>query len=386
MEVVKVDIKKGGSSDTLKIRWSNKDGEFEPYFVDRKVMMRQADEARNELNRLVRKAMKDGVKHIGQNLKSLAEIGTMLYKAVFLGEGKSKHHAQGVQDWLKKLSKPFRIHFVVASRVHIPWGLIYDENIIALEDMDDFNVNQYQNFWCLKYLVSTLYNGINPLADVRIPGYNINLIPLFHKKVYNGSRTLDDSEKDLMDHMFSFFSGSQTPLFTSKDFIMHWKNHAHQNTLLYICSHADSVCHGLNYDDSVSIDDFILKLDKSHDDTSVCISFLNGCSTAVGHEDGGFLEATGKAGFHGFIGTESKIPDIFAIRFGLHFLFSFLCTGKPIYQIMDDLRRKHWPLSIIYSVYCYPSLSVFPTLETIKCPQNFNQENFSLGRIGSNEL
>lgn len=67
-------------------------------------------------------------------------------------------------------------------------------------------------------------------------------------------------------------------------------------------------------------------------------------------------------GFCGFIGTEAEVPDLFALRFGLAFLYHFLLEGVPVYLTMDRLRREHWP-SLLYSTYCYPMLRVSKPLD-----------------------
>ncbi|MCP4107301.1 MAG: hypothetical protein GY749_17455 [Desulfobacteraceae bacterium] len=180
-------------------------------------------------------------------------------------------------------------------------------------------------------------------------------------------------------------NGIQHYLCSTTHFFKRWSAIAHYNTLIYICCHADGTNLGLDpYEDKITIDDLRLKLQVAKPYTKN-LMFLNGCSTTVGQDGGGFLEATGKEGFYGFIGTEAKIPDIFAVRFGLDFMVSFIYSGKPVYEIMDDLRRRHWPLSLIYGTYCYASLSVSPSPKK-NFPLNFDQRNFSFEEVGSNEL
>ena len=85
---------------------------------------------------------------------------------------------------------------------------------------------------------------------------------------------------------------------------------------------------------------------------------MNGCQTAIGAPnkafDDGFMEVTGQLGFCGFIGTEAKIPDLFAMRFAADFFFHLLYDEMTVGEIMDKLRRDHWPLGLVYSSCCHP--------------------------------
>ena len=168
--------------------------------------------------------------------------------------------------------------------------------------------------------------------------------------------------------------------------IEQWKTNGNNVNILFFYCHADGTTLVLDPADSLSMENFTLKLKKkarAGDDPPTCLVFLNGCSTATGHEKGGFLEATGNAGFCGFIGTESTVPDIFAMRFSLAFLYEMAHSGSPVYQVMDELRRKHWPLSLVYSVYCYPPLCV--TKNAKLSSEGITFGNFSRQQLGSQD-
>src|SRR5204863_10056483 len=118
-----------------------------------------------------------------------------------------------------------------------------------------------------------------------------------------------------------------------------------------------------------------------------CVVFLNGCSTATGHPDGAFLEATGQPGMCGFIGTETVVPDVFALRFSLSFLSQFLQGGRSVSDIMHELWVRHFPLSLVYSIYTYPLLQVERQAAVQPAPATpQDDENFSFGTLGSATL
>jgi hypothetical protein len=125
-----------------------------------------------------------------------------------------------------------------------------------------------------------------------------------------------------------------------------------------------------------------LKLKRSVN-KEVCLVFLNGCHTAVGSAEEGFLEVTGNTGFCGFLGVETVVPDIFAWRFGMAFFYYFFTKGWTVAQVMQQLRGEHWPLSLLYSAYCHPELRVKPSVKD-KMPE-IQFSNFSEKMIGTSK-
>ncbi len=166
-----------------------------------------------------------------------------------------------------------------------------------------------------------------------------------------------------------------------------WKELSVKNknsNFLYICCHSNNKTLALNSTDEIDMDNLRYNLASKLSENDICLIFLNGCSTAVEDEDGAFLEAIDLPGVYGFIGTETRVPDSFAFQFGVDFLFHFFYSGKPIYELMDILRRKHWPLSLVYGVYCISTVKVHHSShrhDHIKINRNLSFE-----RLGSYEL
>lgn len=123
--------------------------------------------------------------------------------------------------------------------------------------------------------------------------------------------------------------------------------------VLYFFCEADG--HTLRIDDrgALRLNLFVehLAVERRGRGIAPTLAFLNGCMTAVGLADGGFLESLSEAGYIGFVGTEARVPDSFALMFGAEFLTMLLRDGIPIGQVLDTLRTRHWPLSLLYSVY-----------------------------------
>ncbi|MCP4107300.1 MAG: hypothetical protein GY749_17450 [Desulfobacteraceae bacterium] len=220
MNVIRVKVNLKGPN-TLKVRWGDSEIDFLPYNIDRDLIKRKAKDVRDKLASIIEEARENEFKQIGYHLKELVELGNGLYQALFTSE-EEQHKAQKVLNYLKDIPKPFRIHFTVDKRIHIPWGLIYDgETIPPDKHNGDLAIDKYRDFWCLKYSVSTSYSIIEPSADKEISSDDLKILPLFHKAVYERVvPNLDKLESDAMSHMFLNFSEFEIPLFESKHFLV----------------------------------------------------------------------------------------------------------------------------------------------------------------------
>jgi hypothetical protein len=88
------------------------------------------------------------------------------------------------------------------------------------------------------------------------------------------------------------------------------------------------------------------------------LAVLNACQTAGRATTGeAFLSAVMQVGMSGIIGTEAETIDLYANRFGLSFLESFLDGVHDVARILRDLRRGD-PLYLLYTAYCPPNIHV----------------------------
>jgi len=378
----------------LKVVWSRRGLDIDPYFIDRKLVQEDgAKPIRIQLEKLVKECMKAGCKGTGKILKDIARAGYVLYQALFFNAGKSVAKPEEVQQWLANLSGPKRINFTVDDLVHVPWGLIYEA------DPDDPNskgyltgdpaqddIKSFQSFWCLKYRVSAVHSMITALSigDSQ-PAKFFKMLSVVNKTALDASMSnLREPEDKILRWVRDTFGEPST---SSQEFFRQWKEIGPQISLLYFYCHASG--NSLSFDVNDLLTTNILKLNIKRagnpKELSPCMVFINGCSTATGDPDGGFLEATGSFGLCGFIGTETVVPDVFALRFGLAFLYHFIHKGLPVFQVMEILRTNHWPLSLIYSTYCYPELQVEPMGKDSDLPFQVDS-NFSLLPLGTKEM
>ena len=265
----------------------------------------------------------------------------------------------------------------------MPWGLIYASDPEALGDK--IGVEVLEDFWCLKYLLASKYYHISPL-NVKTTSRSIEIIPVVNRAEFEIA--VSDIAEPEATMISQLTSGSKGIAYTKADFFERWEHAAGNDILVYFYCHSTGTELALSEDETISIDDFRLRLRRkpaSEKGITTSVVFLNGCSTAIGDPNGGFLEATASREFCGFIGTEAEVPNVFALRFGSAFLREWLHGTGPLFHVMDVLRRKHWPLSLLYSVCCFPEFE-------IEKPNKFTSlgdvdtGNFSESTIGKRKL
>lgn len=382
---------RSGREPKLKIVWNYKGRPSPPYFVPVKMLKDRASDARDALQRLMDKGMSNGgiLENCGKELKEIAEAGYKLYGALFHpGDG---FDATRIKEWLNRekaeldlQGKQAQISFTVDSLVHIPWGLIYDSSPELLSgNPEDDEINLFENFWCLKYKLSSVYYRILPEGLSDLDSTNLTgILSIVHKAAFDkAARNLIDPEDKILQWVTTVYG---EPLDASKTFYQEWQSKGEKVRLLYFYCHANRSNLALSSDDEISMTDFRQEtaIPRSTQE-STCVVFLNGCNTAAGDPDGAFLEATGELLFCGFVGTETKVPDVFALRFGLAFLYYFLHEGWPVFRIIDHLRRQHWPLSITYSTYCPPMLRFNPAEKSLSIEI---KSNFSRMPLGTSQM
>src|SRR5262249_23538509 len=83
-------------------------------------------------------------------VRKLAAAGFRLYEALFFGVTElDRTTAKRARDWLERNLRPLddNITFRLPSRIHFPWGLIYDQAVTRDTDPSKFK----ENFWCQKF-------------------------------------------------------------------------------------------------------------------------------------------------------------------------------------------------------------------------------------------
>jgi hypothetical protein len=309
-------------------------------------------------------------------LQDLAASGSNLRNKVF---GQSASQIQALlrsADGVEMQCQFLLLHDDV--KFYIPWGLMFDMESPDLAT--NLSEPELMNgFWCMKHNVSvvhaTRYEGAldgHPTIDIKERG----LFGIFHPGPLQTALRYDDhpwpadlcivSRRELKRH---FLEGS-----------------AH--CLLYFLCHANGDVLQLSNskDDDVNPGMFRAWSSSTPARARRGLFILNGCGTATQRRKGEtWLRVTHENGFLGFIGTEATVPTGFAWNFGRDLLRLILLDGLNPVQAMQSLRRDHWPLSLLYALYCVPD--VHATVHDVQLTglfarpgaANYSRLNFTAG-------
>ncbi len=351
--IIDLDVKGDGAS-RWKLTWHDPKGFLnETHFhVDSDLLVAISDEVRLALQGLVEAIMEGG--DSAAALVGVARQGAELKKALFRGEGENAKKAREIRDDFLPQRGDCMILISLDQRVYVPWGLVYDGDPDGLpQDPQELQ----SNFWCVKYRVSALYNMVSRRMVERPRSVDkARMMTVVNEDCWTAAtQSLPATEQKLFESVWEW--KGKPVLKSSKEFFKEWKKeHPNVDVLFFYC-HADGSNLALSGDDMIPMRKFMLDVVRD-EDYPVCLVFLNGCQTALGAERGGFMEATGVAGFCGFIGTEAKVPDLFALRFATDFFCHLLYDEMEVGEILHKLREQHWPLSLIYSCWCHPFFKI----------------------------
>ena len=245
----------------------------------------------------------------------------------------------------------------------------------------------YKAFWCLSREISTLYHRIPP--DAAGGGLQdaspLNMIRVVNPETFsNAIAPLGNCPEDQFLAWLRDFAGD--PLTTSRQLKEEWRKNGSRIGLLYFYCHASATKLNLGNDEKIEASQLFLTLSDVDrlPGSSGCLVMINGCSTAVGAASGEFLQSTSRQGLCGFVGTETDVPDIFALRFSLSLLRLLFNKGMTLGEAVQYMYRDHFPLSLVYGLYALPNFR----MQKLQAPDIVfrEPENFSFGRVGTTRL
>ena len=393
------------ASDTLlKVTWRHGALSFPPYFIDRDTLRQHSSQIRTDLRNLVSAATAtattastNSLADVGPSLHALMRSGSALRRTLFTREEGEGDPAQ-IDQWLHDLPDLGALDFVVDRRVHAPWGLMYEDapaNSASVPPSVD--IAHYTGFWCLRYRVAALFFRIGPVGLAKgVQGKDLRLIPIVNRGVYDGAcqeivaplakkSSADEESSAELSEIVQVLTHDGPPVTQSAHLTQRWKQANGKPAIIYFYCHANANTLELSAEDLLTPDELRHRLmPSSSDRPSTSLVILNGCSTAEGASTGGFLEAVAFDGCCGFIGTEAPVPYLFALRFGTELLRRMLASEQTVENIVAAMRPEHWPLSLLYSVNCYPSYMITPP--ALLLPRHIGAGNYSQQPLGSRRL
>ena len=351
MKTVHVDITVHDEG-ALKVFWH----EWAAYTISRKVVEGCAQHIRRSLLELVNAALEQQPGSYAPILKKLAEQGNLLYRALFTGIG-GEEDPDRVRAHYERQAEPYQLHFRVSTSVFVPWGLVYPFDPSHLPDKwpdNSTNVNwePYGDFWCLSKGLSTRYVRIKP--DQIGDASTLDVIRVMHPETFEKAAiTLSNCpEEGFLGWLKERYG---PPITTFRALRENWREKGSRIGLLYFYCHASATKLALGDEEEIEANQlFLLVADPKRKPGTGCLVLINGCRTAVGNSKGDFLLSTSSGGLCGFVGTETDVPDIFALRFSISLLHLLFHGGVNLGEAMQRLYRDHFPLSLVYGLYAHP--------------------------------
>jgi hypothetical protein len=320
-------------------------------------------------------------------LERLVDAGRVLFDSLFLSSDKSENARKAREQYLLlDEAGPLKLVLKVGPTRTLPWSLIVPDSVVRPE-RGFRSGGLASTFWGLRHEMSVATFGVGGKRQA-IAGNQYRALAGMNRWIYDVAKAslgtgaerqwLDDLEAGLKDGV----------AFDSRRFIDCIQRAAgDQNVLLrfaYLLGHASGEYLQFSETDQLSASELAARLDYLPDDCDLehTILFLNGCDTATEGERFSFAKLVGRFNVSALIGTEVKVPDRFAFRFALAFLRLVIHEGLPLRQALAQLRRKHLPISLAYSLYAAEGLTITPTAANGKAVrQSLLDENYSEGDV-----
>ena len=350
------------SGQRLKIKWTvivdGRPGNFGPYSVPLATLSFEVAKVRTCLNDLVAE-YNNRTYDYESALKKLANAGSGLEFLLFdgVGDNEGGGEAKKAKNWLAD-QNPGSVQMTVSTdgTVHVPWGLLFSGKIPEETEARD----DYSGFWAFRYELATLHIAMDPHQfeqGVEESGFRVVSL-VDGKALKDVKQSLPAKEQALLEALLARPLGA---VFNTDEGKLYLKQVAESDCLLNVFSHATGQEIMLS-PDSLSVADFrrhfLHPRQTTQNRQAEALLFLNGCDTAVGDMDNSFLSATAEPGCAGFIGSEAKLPDEFALRAGLVVLHGLLREGLTAHQVVKRLWYEHWPLGLLYGCYAVPDFKV----------------------------
>ncbi len=366
-ERIRVTVVDDSDEDTLQFTWQYADyAPWQQYRVARGLFLQRVLQVRDAMQQLVDAARNGDRASFKHRLAEVARSGYRLYNWMFSGfSSTDKQLAAVPKKWLanKAKSGTHTITFDIPTKLRVPWGLVYDQPVPGNDEIDR------DNFWCLKFSTVTNYFVV-PVegADDPWPAEHFESLFWAYKplwdKVLNGVLAEESARLAALLH-------PDGPKFELKEVSEIWERRRDDDPhgLIGFYSHANpgEILANPNPLRAVDFAEMFERSDLPNKPPTLV--FLAGCRTAANDDllpD--FVRATTLSGFAGFIGTEVMVPDLFTLRFVIRFLDEFHRSGQTVADTMLVLRRKHWPLSLVFSLCCVRHLRVVPNAASAAPP------------------
>jgi hypothetical protein len=390
MKTIRVDVREVEDRREMKVVWNDEQA-WPAYTIHRPAVERCAREIRRCLHDLVAEGMKGGaasVRRSGPILKDLATQGAELYETLITAAGPCAVRPKEIVEYYRQSQEPISLRFCVSNNIFVPWGLVYPGDPEALpDDPEEVTANTYSSFWCMSRELATVYERLPPDATGRgQDASTLTTVCVVHPDALDtAKKAIKGASETALAEWFLDKHGLK--IATAREFKKHWRDAGSETGLLYFYCHANASALALGDDEKVEASELLVTLGKADrpKGRSGCLVLMNGCSTAVGDAASDFLASTSQPGMCGFLGTETEIPDVFALRFSLGLLDLLFREGLTLGEAMQRLYVAHFPMSLLYGLYAHPGFRM-PQAQTQGFRPVGMADNLSFDQLGTAKL
>lgn len=312
-------------------------------------------------------------------LRTMARAGARLFQVLFQHPAGSDDAAR-VGAWLGALrgdnDTPLSIQ-VLSRDAPLPWGLLYTGDASTTTPLD------WQQFLGFRHVIEQLpmvdqlgQGGATIASDTSGLDVSINLNRNIDRQMH--ATYVADQEQYWASAAVAH-PGLRVAVRTTKADVLtalHSANTGDQLTYFYCHAETTAIdASGGNDASSLWLTDAELTLEELQLDAATSIKlagnplvFINACESAQLSPlfYGGFVPYFMQKGARGVIGTECRIPGIFAAEWAARFFPRFL-RGEAIGPLFLALRREFLaqhnnPLGLLYAVYCDGDTAIAPSL------------------------
>ncbi|MGM9486893.1 CHAT domain-containing protein [Ideonella sp. YS5] len=313
-------------------------------------------------------------------LRAFARIGVEIHRALF-----GRPTTRGIEDLRRVADSIAQVHgdagqrplmTISAERLPLPWGLVYDRPL-----PDDGPVDT-AGFWGQRFLIER----IAPAVLGKVPGRSLcstdepgaQLVACVNGHLDDQQRVVAAARQVEFFEQLAQGALASRPLVTTRDDFQRWLvADRGESRLVYFFCHANSA-HTMDerYFQSREASDAGTWLDLDADErlridinwladkrdaplAGQPLVFLNACSTAEGDREfqSPFLTQFIRGyDARGLIGSDWKVPTVFADEFSRRFLRRFLLApgasvGQALAATSDEFMAAGNPFALIYAIY-----------------------------------
>lgn len=311
-------------------------------------------------------------------LRAFARIGVEIHQALF-----GRPQQRGIED-LRRMAEAIAqlgesrgarsLMTITAERLPLPWSVVYDGTLEEGKPVD------LAGFWGHRFLIER----ITPAVIEKIPSRALRgaadriaqLVPCINTHLDSQQRVVAASNQQKFFADLAEARITCRPLVQTREALGKWlAQDQGESRLVYFFCHASSAKTiddryfqssessdegtwlDLDADEALHIDIEWLRQAREQRLTGQPLVFLNACSTAEGDREfqSPFLtQFVREYDARGLIGTDWKIPTVFADAFSRRFLRRFLgggSLGQALLETSDEFMSAGNPFPLIYAVY-----------------------------------